>query len=93
MANINIEDETDDYLKIGGLLYSWITLKDLPDATFPGILRELVLLDFPLVVNAEVTLARPGQNGQALQEPAAEDDGGAARHPRRVPHQRRRAGC
>ncbi len=33
---------SDDYLKIGGLLYSWITLKDLPDATFPGILRELV---------------------------------------------------
>ncbi len=56
MANVNIEDETDDFLKIGGLLYSWITLKDLPDATFPGILRELMLMDFPLVVNAEVHL-------------------------------------
>ena len=39
MANVNIEDEQDDYLKIGGLLYSWITLKDPPEATFPGILR------------------------------------------------------
>ncbi|PYU22992.1 MAG: hypothetical protein DMG30_13105 [Acidobacteria bacterium] len=56
MANMNIEDEQDDYLKVGGLLYSWISLKDLPDATFPGILRELVVMDFPLVVNAEVTL-------------------------------------
>ena len=56
MANVNIEDEADDYLKIGGLLYSWITLKDLPDATFPGILRELMLMEFPLVVNAEVIL-------------------------------------
>ena len=56
MANVNIEDETDDFLKIGGLLYSWITLKDLPDATFPGILRELMLMEFPLVVNAEVIL-------------------------------------
>jgi hypothetical protein len=56
MANVNIEDEHDDYLKIGGLLYSWISLKDLPDATFPGILRELVVIDFPLVINAEVTL-------------------------------------
>jgi hypothetical protein len=56
MANVNIEDEQDDYLKVGGLLYSWISLKDLPDATFPGILRELVVMDFPLVVNAEVTL-------------------------------------
>jgi len=56
MANVNIEDEQDDYLKIGGLLYSWITLKDLPDATFPGILRELVVMDFPIIVNAEVAL-------------------------------------
>ncbi|MHB8412701.1 MAG: VirB4 family type IV secretion system protein [Candidatus Acidiferrales bacterium] len=56
MANVNMEDEQDDYLKIGGLLYSWISLKDLPDATFPGILRELVVMDFPLVINAEVTL-------------------------------------
>jgi hypothetical protein len=55
-ANVNIEDEQDDYLKIAGLLYSWISLKDLPDATFPGILRELVVIDFPLVINAEVTL-------------------------------------
>ncbi|MHB8656194.1 MAG: VirB4 family type IV secretion system protein [Terriglobia bacterium] len=56
MANVNVEDETDDYLKVGGLLYTWITLKDLPDATFPGIIRELALLEFPLVVNAEITL-------------------------------------
>ncbi|HJT68656.1 MAG TPA: hypothetical protein VJ731_00575 [Terriglobales bacterium] len=56
ITNVNLEDEQDDYLKIGGLLYSWISLKDLPDATFPGILRELVVMDFPLVVNAEVTL-------------------------------------
>lgn len=56
MANVNIEDEQDEYLKVGGLLYSWISLKDLPDATFPGILRELVVMDCPLVINAEVTL-------------------------------------
>ena len=56
MANVNLEDELDDYLKIGGLLYSWVTVKDLPDATFPGILRELLRTDFPLVVNAEVSL-------------------------------------
>jgi type IV secretion system protein TrbE len=56
MANVNIEDEQDDYLKVGGLLYSWISLKDLPDATLPGVLRELVVMDFPLVINAEVLL-------------------------------------
>jgi type IV secretion system protein TrbE len=56
MASVNIEDELDDHLKIGGLLYSFISLKDLPDATFPGLLRELLVMDFPLVVNAEVVL-------------------------------------
>ena len=56
LANVNIEDERDDYLKIGGLLYSFISLKDLPDATFPGVLRELVVMDFPIVINAEVVL-------------------------------------
>ena len=55
-ANVNLEDELDDYLKIGGLLYSWISLKDLPDATFPGVLRELIVMDFPLVMNVEVVL-------------------------------------
>ena len=55
-ANVNIEDEADDYLKIGGLLYSFISLKDLPDATFPGMLRELLGVPFPLVANVEVTL-------------------------------------
>ena len=56
MANVNIEDELDDYLKVGGLLYSFISLKDLPDATFPGVLRELLVMDFPITVNAEVVL-------------------------------------
>jgi len=56
LANVNIEDELDDYLKIGGLLYSFISLKDLPDATFPGVLRELVVMDFPIMINAEVVL-------------------------------------
>src|SRR5438876_10012403 len=56
MANVNIEDELDDHLKIGGILYSFVSLKDLPDATFPGVLRELVVMDFPIVINAEVVL-------------------------------------
>ena len=56
LANVNIEDELDDYIKIGGLLYSFVSLKSLPDATFPGVLRELVVMDFPIVINAEVVL-------------------------------------
>ena len=56
IANVNIEDELDEHVKIGGLLYSFVSLKDLPDATFPGVLRELVVMDFPIVINAEVVL-------------------------------------
>ncbi len=56
IANVNIEDELDEYVKIGGLLYSFVSLKDLPDATFPGVLRELVVMDFPMVINAEIVL-------------------------------------
>ena len=55
-ANVNIEDEEDDHLKVGGLLYSWISLKEMPDATFPGIMRELVAREFPVVVSAEVSI-------------------------------------
>src|SRR5262249_53463432 len=55
IANVNIEEENAEILRMGGILYSWISLKQLPDATFPGILRELMVLDFPLVVSAEVT--------------------------------------
>ncbi len=55
-ANVNIEDEQDDHLKIGGLLYSWVSLKEMPDATFPGIMRELVGQEFPIVASAEVAI-------------------------------------
>ena len=55
-ANTHIEDDQEAYINIGGLLYSFLSLKDLPDATFPGILRELLGLDFPLVINTEVSI-------------------------------------
>ena len=56
VVNTNIEHEEETYIRVGGLLHSFVALKDLPDATFPGILRDLVGLDFPLTVNTEVTI-------------------------------------
>ena len=56
IANVNIEDEQDGYLKVGGLLYSWVSLKEMPDATFPGITRELVGQEFPLVISTEISI-------------------------------------
>jgi hypothetical protein len=55
-VNTNIEHEEETYIRVGGLLHSFVTLKDLPDATFPGILRDLLGLDFPVTVNTEVTI-------------------------------------
>src|SRR5579864_3066588 len=56
LADISIVDETDTYLNLGGILYAFVSLKDLPDATFPGILRELTALDFPIICNAQITI-------------------------------------
>jgi type IV secretory pathway VirB4 component len=55
-VNTHIEDDQETYIKIGGLLYSFLSLKDLPDNTYPGILRELLNLDFPLVVNTDISI-------------------------------------
>jgi type IV secretion system protein TrbE len=56
LANVSIVDETDSYLNVGGILYSLVSLKELPDATFTGILRELIALDFPIVISAQLTI-------------------------------------
>jgi hypothetical protein len=53
---VSIEGETDEYLKAGGLLYSFVTVKDPPDTTYPGILRELLALDFPIIVSTEIMI-------------------------------------
>lgn len=56
ITNTSIEDEQENYLQVGGLLYTLVSMKDLPDGTFPGILRELLVLDFPIIVSAEVSI-------------------------------------
>ena len=54
LTSVSIEAESDDYLKVGGLLYTFVTLKEPPDSTYPGLLRELLSLDFPIVINTEI---------------------------------------
>ncbi|MGA8594038.1 MAG: hypothetical protein WB676_04780 [Bryobacteraceae bacterium] len=56
IVTTSIEDEQDDYLKVGGLLYTFVSMRDLPDGTYPGIMRELMTLDFPVVVNVEAVI-------------------------------------
>jgi type IV secretory pathway VirB4 component len=56
LTSVSIEAESDEYLKVGGLLYSFVSLKEPPDSTYPGLLRELLSLDFPIVVNTEIVI-------------------------------------
>jgi hypothetical protein len=56
LTSVSVEAESDDYLKVGGLLYTFVSLKEPPDSTYPGILRELLSLDFPIVVNTEIVI-------------------------------------
>src|SRR6202035_1271084 len=91
IANVNIEDEEDGHLKVGGLLYSWVSVKEMPDATFPGITRELVGQEFPLVISAEVTIPDQKQDHAGVQTTAFENAGRTARHPWRLQNQHRGA--
>ncbi len=56
LVDVSILHEAESYINLDGLLYSLVSLKELPDATFPGILRELATLDFPIVVSAQVSI-------------------------------------
>ena len=53
---VSILGQTEDYINIDGLLWSFITLKAPPDATYPGILRSLLTSGLPVVVSAQVTI-------------------------------------
>jgi hypothetical protein len=79
IADVSIVDETDSYLNVSGVLYSFASLKELPDATFPGVLRELIGLDFPIIVNAQITIpdqakVLKGYKGRLRKMQAAQKD-------------------
>ena len=52
----SILGQTEDYINIDGLLWSFITFKAPPDATYPGILRSLLTSGLPLVVSTQVSI-------------------------------------
>jgi hypothetical protein len=49
-------NETESYLNIDRYLYSIVSLKELPDATFPGMLQRFSSVGFPLVISGRVTI-------------------------------------
>jgi type IV secretory pathway VirB4 component len=52
----SILNETETYLNIDGYLYGVVSLKELPDATIPGMLKSLSTLGFPVVISAQVVI-------------------------------------
>jgi type IV secretory pathway VirB4 component len=55
-AEASILNETESYLNIDGYLYGVISLKELPDATFPGMLQNFSTLGFPIVISGQVVI-------------------------------------
>jgi type IV secretory pathway VirB4 component len=56
VAEASIVNETEAYLNIDGYLYGVVSLKELPDATIPGMLKSLSMLGFPAVISAQVVI-------------------------------------
>jgi len=52
----SILNETETYLNIDGYLYGVVSLKELPDAMFPGMLQNFSTLGFPIVISGQVVI-------------------------------------
>ena len=52
----SILNETETYLNIDGYLYGEVSLKELTDATFPGMLQNFSTLGFPVVISGQVVI-------------------------------------
>ncbi len=55
-THASILNEAENYLNIDGYLYSIVSLKELPDATFPGMLQKFSTLGFPIVISGQVEI-------------------------------------
>lgn len=61
IARVSLLSESPEYLNFDGLLYSVITMKELPDVTRPGLMRELLTLGFPLSISVHFTIPDQSQ--------------------------------
>jgi hypothetical protein len=55
-ATVSILGDAENYINIDGVLWSLITLKTPPDGTYPGILRGLLTVGFPVVISTHVVI-------------------------------------
>ena len=60
ITDVGIEEEGPGWQQMNGLLYSVLTMKWSPEKSFPGLMRKLIELDFPLGCSAEIVI--PGES-------------------------------
>ena len=54
LASVSLLDEKEEYLNINGFLSGCVTMKVPPEATVPGIIRELLTLGVPLAISVHI---------------------------------------
>jgi hypothetical protein len=66
ITDVGIEEEGPGWQQMNGLLYSVLTMKWTPEKSFPGLMRKLIDLDFPLSCSAEIVIPGESKTHHAL---------------------------
>jgi hypothetical protein len=56
LTNVSLNDMTESYMDIGRVLWGVVSMKEPPERTYPGIIRELQTLGFPLVISTNISI-------------------------------------
>ncbi len=55
-STVSILGDAENYINVDGVLWSFVSLKTPPDGTYPGILRSLLTVGFPVVLSTQVVI-------------------------------------
>ena len=55
-STVSILGDAENYINVDGVLWSFVSLKTPPDGTYPGILRSLLTVGFPVVLSTQVAI-------------------------------------
>ena len=61
LALVSILGQKENYVNIDGVLWSAITLKLPPDGTKPGLIRDLLIIGFPVVISTQIVVPNQQQ--------------------------------
>jgi len=61
LTNVSLSETTESHMVIDGVLWGTISMKDPPERTMPGVIRDLQTLGFPLTISTNIEV--PNQGG------------------------------